>query len=167
VSHEKRIVECSGPHDPHALDGIPVQPRSGDFDAECPLCQARGMWNREYDLASQRSKRALCDKCDGRGAVHDCPDCECECTECEGGTCHQPVMVAWRGAHISRGMWLLISALPGSMIASRPPLPPIYDHVSFAFDGGVGIVMPMRTPTIPEDVEPLIVAAEALAQSAA
>ena len=69
MSHEKRLVECSGPHDPHALDGIPVQPRSGDFDAACPLCQARGMWNREYDLASQRSKRALCDKCDGRGWI--------------------------------------------------------------------------------------------------
>lgn len=108
-----------------------------------------------------------CDKCDGRGFEHDCPDCNCECTDCEAGTCHQPVMVAWRGTHVSRDMWRLIAALPGSRIASSPPLPPIYDHVSFAFDGGVGIVLPMRKPTLPHDVEPLIVAVEEPAQSAA
>jgi hypothetical protein len=61
-------------------------------------------------------------------------------------------------------MWRLIAALPGSQIAASPPLPPIYDHVSFAFDGGVGIVAPMRKPTMPEDDEPLIVAAEELAR---
>lgn len=69
MSHEKRIVECSGPQDPHALDGIPVLPRAGDLDRACPLCLGHGQWNREYDLASQRSKRALCPKCDGRGWI--------------------------------------------------------------------------------------------------
>lgn len=114
-----------------------------------------------------KGKSWTCDKCEGRGTEHDCPDCNCECDECEGGTCHQPVMVAWRGTYISRDMWRLIAALPGSQIAASPPLPPIMDHVSFAFDGGVGIVMPMRKPTIPEDVEPLIVAAEEPAHTAA
>lgn len=108
-----------------------------------------------------------CDKCDGRGFEHNCPGCSCECTDCEAGTCHQPVMVAWRGTHVSPDVWRLIAALPGSQIASSPPLSLIYDHVSFAFDGGVGIVMSMRKPTIPDDVEPLIVAAEEPAQSAA
>lgn len=105
-----------------------------------------------------------CDVCEGRGTEHDCRDCNCECAECGGtGTCHQPVMVAWRGTHISRSMWRLIAALPSSMIAASPP---IYDHVSFAFDGGVGIVMPMRKPRIPENVEPLIVAVEPAAEAA-
>jgi hypothetical protein len=69
MSHEKRIVTCSGPHDPHALDGIPVRHRSGELDKLCPLCRGHGQWNREFDLASQRSKRCICDKCDGRGWI--------------------------------------------------------------------------------------------------
>jgi len=69
MAHETRIVTCTGPADPHALDGIAVQPRSGQFDKACPLCAARGMWNVEFDLASQRSKRAICPKCDGHGWI--------------------------------------------------------------------------------------------------
>ncbi len=69
MAHETRIIICTGPHDPHALDGIAVQPRFGDMDQACPQCHARGMWNREFDLASQRSKRTICDKCDGRGWI--------------------------------------------------------------------------------------------------
>jgi hypothetical protein len=69
VSHEKRIVHCAGPHDPHALHGIPVMPRSGNLDALCAVCAGHGQWNREIDLVSQRSKRHVCDACDGRGWV--------------------------------------------------------------------------------------------------
>ncbi|WP_088310942.1 hypothetical protein [Novosphingobium sp. B 225] len=69
MAHDSRIVLCSGPHDPHAFDGITIQPRRGDLDRPCPLCLGRGQWNREFDLASQRSKRCLCDKCDGRGWI--------------------------------------------------------------------------------------------------
>jgi hypothetical protein len=67
MSHEKRIVHCSGPQDPHAFDGIPVQPRRGDLDAICPDCTGHGQWNREIDLASHRSKRHFCERCDARG----------------------------------------------------------------------------------------------------
>lgn len=103
-------------------------------------------------------KSWCCDTCDGRGTKHDCRACECECGDCDGtGRCHQPIMVAWRGAHIAGRLWRLISALPGSTIAASPPLPPIHDHVSFAFDGGVGIVCAMRKP---KDSDPLIVDAE-------
>jgi hypothetical protein len=69
VSHEKRIVQCSGPHEPHALHGIPLQPRSGDLDLQCPTCAGHGQWNSEIDLVSQRSKRHVCGKCDGRGWI--------------------------------------------------------------------------------------------------
>ncbi|HCF24757.1 MULTISPECIES: hypothetical protein [unclassified Novosphingobium] len=69
MSHEKRIVTCTGPHDPHAFDGIPLRHRSGDLDRRCPLCAGHGQWNREFDLVSQRSKRCICDKCDGRGWI--------------------------------------------------------------------------------------------------
>ena len=69
MPHESRIVTCSTPQDPHALDGISRQPRSGDFDALCPVCTGHGQWNSEYDLVSQRSRRSLCPKCDGRGWI--------------------------------------------------------------------------------------------------
>jgi hypothetical protein len=69
MSHEKRIVLCTGPHDPHALDGISVQPRRGELDALCSSCRGHGQWNREIDLASQRSKREHCEGCDGRGWI--------------------------------------------------------------------------------------------------
>jgi DnaJ-class molecular chaperone len=69
VSHEKRIVYCSSPTDPHACHGIPVQPRKGDLDEICPVCAGHGQWNTEIDLVSQRCKRTVCDKCDGRGWI--------------------------------------------------------------------------------------------------
>ncbi|HEY6817655.1 MAG TPA: hypothetical protein VI168_19130 [Croceibacterium sp.] len=69
MSHEKRIVLCSAPGDAHALDGIPVLPRTGQLDVKCPKCLGHGQWNCEIDLASQRSKRCLCDACDGRGWI--------------------------------------------------------------------------------------------------
>jgi hypothetical protein len=69
VSHEKRIVHCSGPDAPHAFDGISVHPRHGALDARCPRCAGFGQWNTEIDLASHRSKRHTCEKCDGRGWI--------------------------------------------------------------------------------------------------
>jgi DnaJ-class molecular chaperone len=69
MAHEKRIVTCTSAADPHALHGIPVQPRRGDLDALCPTCAGHGQWNTEIDLASQRCKRAYCGTCDGNGWV--------------------------------------------------------------------------------------------------
>jgi hypothetical protein len=69
VAHEQRIVHCSGPQEPHAFDGIPLQPRDGALDKICPLCAGHGQWNRQIDLASQRCIRHICDKCDGLGWI--------------------------------------------------------------------------------------------------
>lgn len=69
VSHDKHIVTCSGPHDAHAFDGIPVRFRTGDLDKVCPLCGGHGQWNTEFNLATHRSKRCICPKCDGRGWI--------------------------------------------------------------------------------------------------
>jgi hypothetical protein len=69
MSHAKRIIECFGPHEPHAFDGIPLLPRVGDLDVLCSHCAGHGQWNREIDLISQRSKRQFCDRCDARGWI--------------------------------------------------------------------------------------------------
>lgn len=69
MPHETRIVHCSGPRDPHALDGISIRPRTGDLDTVCPVCTGFGQWNTQIDLVSQRSIRHSCPKCDGRGWI--------------------------------------------------------------------------------------------------
>jgi hypothetical protein len=69
VSHEKRIVICAGPDEPHAFDGIPAQPKRGDLDEQCSHCTGYGQWNSEIDLVSHRSKRCVCDRCGGRGWI--------------------------------------------------------------------------------------------------
>jgi DnaJ-class molecular chaperone len=68
MSHASNIVHCTGPHDPHALDGISVRHRSGDLDVRCPVCAGHGQWNSQIDLISHRSIRVPCPKCDGRGS---------------------------------------------------------------------------------------------------
>ncbi|MDR7061313.1 MULTISPECIES: hypothetical protein [unclassified Sphingopyxis] len=69
MSHASNIVTCSGPHDPHALDGISVRHRTGDLDVLCPVCSGHGQWNSQIDLISHRSIRVPCPKCDGRGWI--------------------------------------------------------------------------------------------------
>lgn len=69
MSHPSAIVHCTGPHDPHALDGISPRPRTGDLDVRCPVCGGYGQWNSQIDLVSQRSIRVPCPKCDGRGWI--------------------------------------------------------------------------------------------------
>lgn len=69
MSHPSRIVICSGPEDPHALDGISLRHRTGDLDKLCPLCGGYGQWNTQIDLVSHRSMRHTCHKCDGRGWI--------------------------------------------------------------------------------------------------
>ncbi len=69
MAHEKRIVTCTGPGDPHCFDGIGKLTRRGELDKLCPVCSGHGEWNVEIDLVSQRAKRRFCPKCDGRGWI--------------------------------------------------------------------------------------------------
>lgn len=99
-----------------------------------------------------------CKDCDGRGHEHDCPDCGCTCRECDGmGNFRQPVLVAWRGIFIARKHWRLIQALPNGTIAAHRFAPEFFQHISFAFDGGVGLTLPTRKRL---NETPLIVEAE-------
>jgi hypothetical protein len=69
MAHPSNIVTCNGPEDPHAFDIVPLQPRKGELDAQCPLCHGHGEWNTEIDLVSFRCKRAICGRCNGAGWV--------------------------------------------------------------------------------------------------
>lgn len=69
MSHASNIVQCDGPESPHAFDIVPLKPRKGELDAECPVCHGYGEWNTEIDLVSFRCKRASCGRCMGAGWV--------------------------------------------------------------------------------------------------
>lgn len=69
MPHVSNIIVVDGPDSPHAFDIVPLQPRNGTLDAECPVCKGHGQWNTEIDLASFRCKRAICDRCYGAGWV--------------------------------------------------------------------------------------------------
>lgn len=63
------MVECSGPDDPHAFTGVPLQHRSAALDAPCPLCRGHGQWNARVDLGNLRAERTICPNCEGRGWI--------------------------------------------------------------------------------------------------
>ena len=69
MAHASKIVHPAGPEAPHAFDIIPLKPRNGSLDAECPVCRGHGEWNSEIDLVSFRCKRAICERCHGAGWV--------------------------------------------------------------------------------------------------
>lgn len=62
------IAILTGPQDPRALEGIPVQPRRGDLDVPCPTCAGRGQYNTELHPHG-RSKRQPCPDCHGHGWI--------------------------------------------------------------------------------------------------
>lgn len=67
------IIVLSGPQDPRALEGIPVQQRRGDLDVHCPTCQGRGQYNVELHPHG-RSKREACRDCHGDGWIETSGD---------------------------------------------------------------------------------------------
>lgn len=86
-----------------------------------------------------------CDHCSGRGHVHDCPDCTCVCSACDGNG------QAVRGAGISVEIgeacvaapyYLLLASLPGIEVGPQKSGPT--DPIPFRFEGGEGRLMPLR-----------------------
>jgi hypothetical protein len=67
------IVVLSGPQDPRAHEGIPVQARRGDLDTPCPSCKGRGQYNVELHPHG-RSKREPCPDCHGEGWIETSGD---------------------------------------------------------------------------------------------
>jgi len=67
------VTILSGPQDPRAHEGIPVQPRRGDLDVLCPTCKGRGQYNVELHPHG-RSKREACHDCMGQGWIETTGD---------------------------------------------------------------------------------------------
>jgi hypothetical protein len=122
-------------------------PRRADVDEGSTSVERLG-WapsNATYVSAPRfelpRSPEVDCEKCDGRGTKHDCPGCSCKCEHCDGTAVEPEKFTVGIGEGIFSAKFLrLILGLPGvelGPIHSREPMP-------FRFEGGEGLLMPMR-----------------------
>lgn len=82
-----------------------------------------------------------CGKCDGTG-LGICGECgqAARCTQCRGlGHAHEDVIIP--PAKFAGHLLALIATLPGAELQSPPDA---RDPSAFRFDGGIGVIMPMR-----------------------
>jgi hypothetical protein len=125
-------------------DEVPEQPKA-------PLTVGAVFYKIDASLPFRRipryeipeAKKSPCIHCFD-GFQHDCPNCECECEECDGtGTEIELISVALGPAILAAQYVKLLQTLPDIKIAvgsdrNRP--------MHFTFDGGDGLLMPMSRP---------------------
>lgn len=85
---------------------------------------------------------ADCEKCDWRGVMHDCPDCDCVCGDCDGsGKREKKASLSFSGVAYDIRYLRQIASLPSIEVEASPsgdaPL-------RFRFEGGIGALMPIR-----------------------
>jgi hypothetical protein len=92
--------------------------------------------------AVEPSKKETCEDCDGRGTVHECPDCQCVCDGCGGSgevAIESKISTDFEGQVFDIKYMRLIYSLPELEYATNArPSGPLY----FRFAGGVGALMP-------------------------
>lgn len=130
-------------------EGIPEQTKQGEWDRAF-----KALPDATFSTLSHKPipehPLGPCQACDGRGFLHNCPDCECECERCHGhGTTYPDISTTIRGQLYALRYVAMILALPGVQIADKTePACPLL----FKFDGGDGAVMP-RTRQGREHIE--------------
>lgn len=62
-------IIISGPDQPHAFDGIPIDRRPPHADSRCATCSGHGAWNVLLHLDTGRCIIQACDDCDGSGWI--------------------------------------------------------------------------------------------------
>ncbi len=91
-----------------------------------------------------RGEISECDECAGRGVLHDCPECACQCDECGGtGEEEERTSVGIFGVPYDAKYIRLLFALPGFKFSAAPPPE---SGARFVFDDGEGVIMPLRHP---------------------
>ena len=114
----------------------------------CPDCDGDGEVEYTYDSTSGKTYDAdiECPVCEGRGKMNGNGE---HCEDCNGqGHRIEPVAVKVEsiGLYVSNHLLQRVKDLPGIMIAIKGPITPLdpLPPIRFRFDGGDGIIMPMR-----------------------
>ena len=85
---------------------------------------------------------ADCDICDGRGHMHECPDCSCKCEECHGSGMVEIInSVSVGKVFIQSRYAALMMSLPALRVEMAADK---CDRVHFDFEGGCGLVIIFR-----------------------
>jgi hypothetical protein len=88
-----------------------------------------------------------CRGCGGSGKKHDCPNCQCDCSFCDGTgkqALPQFQQVALGHAHYKAKYLYWLQTLPGLELGPTQKRKPL----SFRFEGGEGLLMPCAHQTI-------------------
>lgn len=90
-----------------------------------------------------------CPVCEGTGHEHpDCPDCCCDCEECDGsGKVPVQTYAALRGGYFNSTYTNLLAQLPGLQMPKECPSDESIP-IGFTFDGGRGAIMRVRASGI-------------------
>lgn len=120
--------------------------------------EKKGHWDKplegyetaEYEPASlnlppRAETLEECERCEGSGKDHDCPECCCLCRRCDGFGFEDPdrdEKFKIGGLPFALRYVRLMAALPGLEIMKSP----VYAApLLFRFDGGIGAVMGLRS----------------------
>ena len=84
-----------------------------------------------------------CEACHGgQEPVHDCPHCACECESCDNGKVFDNPSVKVGSKTVQSKYLALLQSLPGILFA--PDATSKEQVIPFKFDGGEGLLMPLR-----------------------
>ena len=96
-------------------------------------------------IPPQSAETKECPTCNGRGTEHDCPDCECECEECDG-VGKVSIVSDWKTSLTMSGalFWLGLVRRLATLPNVRVPDKTTRNPTPFIFDGGDGLIMGLR-----------------------
>lgn len=122
-------------------EDVPEHPKSPDIErlfTDVSGVQWRQL--RKVELPDVPSTK--CRDCDGRGTVHDCPDCKCDCDECDGtGEIESDASACIGDALFNTKYIRLLAALPWIEVPITDLMP---EPMPFRFEGGTGLLMSLR-----------------------
>lgn len=150
-------------HAPPTDDGRPLQLPYGEpvgtqrwpriHDEKCPACNGSGIGYKcpecegkgDFDKGGHTYD---CKECGGSGQVDDGYDADKEpCVECDGDGESRYKAVKVGNWHYDRRYLARVEKLPAVKFAQRTEGPADFEDVAvayFVFDGGEGVLMPMR-----------------------
>lgn len=126
--------------------GVPEQTQKGGWDTPLKGIDAAKFSPLQHKPLppTREPTEEECLACEGRGHAHDCPECTCDCKECDGTgnrMAADKTSTKVRGVTFDLRYIAMMLAMPGVEVMVSPQEA---EPLLFKFEGGVGAVMPMR-----------------------